>query len=40
MPYNKLPQGDDQDWKKAVDRELEALRRELEQIRDLVKANS
>lgn len=40
MPNSILPEGDDQKWKKEVDREIMALRRELESLRDLVKANT
>jgi uncharacterized protein (DUF305 family) len=39
MPNNILPQGDDQAWKKEVDRVIEQQQREIERLRDLVKAN-
>ena len=38
MPNHVQPSGDDLPWKKEVDRELEALRRELEQVKQQVKA--
>lgn len=40
MPNGVLPAGDDQPWKKEVDRVLEEIRRELEQLADRVKAGN
>lgn len=40
MPNNIIPQGDDQEWKLAVDRLLEKLEADIERIRELLKASN
>ncbi len=39
MPNNILPSGDDQEWKKEVDRVIAQLQSENEQLRQLLRVN-
>jgi hypothetical protein len=37
MPNNILPEGDDQKWKKEVDRELDRLQRIIAQLEEKIR---
>jgi hypothetical protein len=40
VPNNILPEGDDQKWKKEVDREIARLNREIERLQNMIKAKN